>query len=140
MGRNGSYSNDIRMEIVTIWEHETEDWESPIKKRVYHRGGDNPKEKKTIRKEYEIVEELSKDYNREALCQLMEVSRSGYYKWAKRKGKLNQYERNREIWKHLLYQYMINIAHTDTEISLITSEIRLDGYSVIGYVITAARK
>jgi len=32
----------------------------------------------------------------------MEVSRSGYYKWAKRKGKLNQYERNREDLKTLI--------------------------------------
>jgi putative transposase len=32
----------------------------------------------------------------------MEVSRSGYYKWVKRKGKLNQYEKNREDLKILI--------------------------------------
>lgn len=33
----------------------------------------------------------------------MEVSRSGYYKWIKRKGELNQYEKNREDLKVLIY-------------------------------------
>lgn len=34
--------------------------------------------------EFEIVELLARDYDIQDLCQLMGVSRSGYYKWKKR--------------------------------------------------------
>lgn len=34
--------------------------------------------------EFEIVEQLSRDYDVQELCALMGVSRSGYYKWKRR--------------------------------------------------------
>jgi transposase InsO family protein len=55
-----------------------------------------------IKKEYEIIETLSDEYNIKFLCKMLEVSRSGYYKWLQRKDKLNQYERNREDLKSLI--------------------------------------
>lgn len=36
------------------------------------------------------------------LCQLMGVSKSGYYKWKSRKGKLNRYEQDRQLLTKLL--------------------------------------
>ena len=36
------------------------------------------------------------------LCQLMGVSKSGYYKWKKRQGTLNQYEQDRQLLTKLL--------------------------------------
>ena len=36
------------------------------------------------------------------LCQLMGVSKSGYYKWKKRQGKLNRYEQDRQLLTTLL--------------------------------------
>ena len=36
------------------------------------------------------------------LCQLMGVSKSGYYKWKKRQGALNRYERDRQLLTNLL--------------------------------------
>ena len=42
------------------------------------------------------------------LCEAYEVSRSGYYKWLKRKGKLNRYE----IWQQQLDAFVLDIhAH-----------------------------
>ena len=38
---------------------------------------------------------LSKEYNIKSLCEILKVSRSGYYKWLKNKGVLNNYEINR---------------------------------------------
>ena len=38
------------------------------------------------------------------LCQLLEVSRSGYYKWRKRQGSKNRYERDRDLLTGLLQQ------------------------------------
>jgi transposase InsO family protein len=35
----------------------------------------------------------------------MQVSRSGYYAWLKRKGSINRYESNRETLKHLVMDY-----------------------------------
>ena len=45
--------------------------------------------------EFEIVEILSKEYSIQSLCKIMNISRSGYYKWLKAKDKLNRYEINR---------------------------------------------
>ncbi len=44
---------------------------------------------------FEIVLKLSKQYNIKSLCEYMNISRSGYYKWLRNKGKLNRYEINR---------------------------------------------
>ena len=38
---------------------------------------------------------LSKEYSVKSLCDVMNISRSGYYKWLKTKDILNQYELNR---------------------------------------------
>ena len=38
---------------------------------------------------------LSKEFNIKSLCEYMNISRSGYYKWLKNKDKLNRYEINR---------------------------------------------
>lgn len=46
--------------------------------------------------EFEIVEILSKEYSTKSLCDVMNISRSGYYKWLKMKNILNQYEINRK--------------------------------------------
>ena len=44
---------------------------------------------------YEIIELLGKEYNIKSLCEILKVSRSGYYKWLKNKDLLNNYEINR---------------------------------------------
>ncbi len=44
----------------------------------------------------EIIEYFSKNYSVKSLCEIMNVSRSGYYKWLKNKNILNQYELNRK--------------------------------------------
>ena len=36
------------------------------------------------------------------LCQLMGVSKSGYYKWKNRQGKPNRYEQDRQLLTKLL--------------------------------------
>ena len=36
------------------------------------------------------------------LCELMRVSKSGYYKWRSRQGKLNRYEQDRQLLTKLL--------------------------------------
>ena len=46
-------------------------------------------------KKFEIIEILSKEFNVKSLCRVMNISRSGYYKWLKSKDILNQYEKNR---------------------------------------------
>lgn len=45
--------------------------------------------------EFEIIKTLSKEYSVKSLCDVMNVSRSGYYKWFKNKDILNQYEMDR---------------------------------------------
>ncbi len=52
--------------------------------------------------EFEIVETLSKDYSIKSLCDIMNISRSGYYKWLKNKDILNQYESNRRDLESLI--------------------------------------
>ena len=51
---------------------------------------------------YEINELLSQEYNIKSLCEIMKVSRSGYYKWLKNKDILNQYEINRKYLGELI--------------------------------------
>ncbi|MDD4183827.1 MAG: IS3 family transposase [Candidatus Izemoplasmatales bacterium] len=48
---------------------------------------------------------MSKDFSILSLCIYMQVSRSGYYAWIKRKGSLNRYECDRETLKHLVMEY-----------------------------------
>lgn len=45
---------------------------------------------------------MSEQFNKKSLCKYFEVSRSGYYKYLKRKGTLNRYEMNREDLKTLI--------------------------------------
>mgnify|MGYP003468915718 CR=1 FL=1 len=52
-------------------------------------------DKNKKQKEFEIVETLSKEYSIKLLCEIMNISRSGYYKWLKNKDILNNYEINR---------------------------------------------
>lgn len=45
---------------------------------------------------------LSIEFNVKSLCEFMKVSRSGYYKWLKRKNILNQFEKNRLDLKKII--------------------------------------
>jgi transposase InsO family protein len=51
---------------------------------------------------YSIIEEFKQDFSIVSLCGFFEVSKSGYYKWFKRKDKLNRYEINRKDLKELI--------------------------------------
>ena len=53
-------------------------------------------------KEFEIVEILSKEFSIKSLCEVMNISRSGYYKWLKTKDVLNRYEINRKDLEPLI--------------------------------------
>lgn len=55
-----------------------------------------------IHAEYEIIEFLSCKYNIKSLCVCMKASKSGYYKWINRKGKLNCYEQDRALLHNLI--------------------------------------
>lgn len=48
---------------------------------------------------------MSSDFSIISLCVYMQVSRSGYYAWIKRKGSLNRYESDRETLSHLVMEY-----------------------------------
>lgn len=48
---------------------------------------------------YEIVELLSLKYSVKSLCEIMKVSRSGYYKWLNNKDILNNHEKTERIWR-----------------------------------------
>ena len=52
--------------------------------------------------EFEIVEILSKEFSVKSLCEVMNISRSGYYKWLKTKDILNRYEINRRDLEPLI--------------------------------------
>ncbi|MBR4090212.1 MAG: IS3 family transposase [Mogibacterium sp.] len=54
------------------------------------------------RKDYEIIDEMKTKYSVKLLCELLDVSRSGYYKWLKRKDTPNRYEQDRAILTELL--------------------------------------
>lgn len=43
-----------------------------------------------LRNEFEIIENLSNEYSIKSLCDVMNVSRSGYYKWLKTRNELNR--------------------------------------------------
>lgn len=45
---------------------------------------------------FKIVELLSTEFSIKSLCEVMEISRSGYYQWLKNKDVLNHYEINRQ--------------------------------------------
>ena len=54
------------------------------------------------RKDYEVIEELRIRYPVDFLCKIMNVNRSGYYKWRNRRGILNRYEKDRILLTELL--------------------------------------
>jgi len=54
------------------------------------------------RKEFEVINTLRSRYPVKFLCKVVDVNRSGYYKWSKRKGKPNRYEQDRILLTHLL--------------------------------------
>lgn len=45
------------------------------------------------------------------LCQRMGVSKSGYYKWKKRQGRLNRYEQDRQFLTKLLTEQQRHPSH-----------------------------
>lgn len=45
--------------------------------------------------EFEIVEKLSVEYSIKSLCEVMSISKSGYYKWLNRKNNPNRHTQNR---------------------------------------------
>ena len=49
-----------------------------------------------IQQLYACIEKESNNHSVKELCDIYEVSRSGYYKWLKRKGKLNHYEQQQK--------------------------------------------
>lgn len=51
---------------------------------------------------YEMIEHFSKQYSIKSLYLVLEVSKSGYYKWIKNKDVLNQYEFNRKDFGELI--------------------------------------
>ena len=77
------------------------------------------------------MELLSKEYSIKSLCQIMNVSRSGYYKWLNNKNKLNNYEIVRRDLGELIidihrrkpsYGYHRINAIIKTEIGLVVSD------------------
>ena len=48
---------------------------------------------------------MSNEFTIKSLCLYFEVSRSGYYKWLKRKGSLNSYQINRRDLKDIVIKY-----------------------------------
>ena len=51
-----------------------------------------------------MIDILKDQYPIIELCRAMNVNRSGYYKWAARKGTKNQYEKDRELLTELLQE------------------------------------
>ena len=60
----------------------------------------------------------------------MNVNRSGYYKWCKRKGSLNRYEQDREILSELIQE--IHLKHKSYGYHRIAAVIR----TTTGWIIT----
>ena len=56
------------------------------------------------RQEYEIIEILRDKYPGLFMCKIIGVSKSGYYKWRGRQGKLNRYEQDRQLLTELLME------------------------------------
>lgn len=57
---------------------------------------------------------MREKYPVDFLCRLMDVNRSGYYKWRQRKGTLNRYEQNRIVLTELLQTAHENIPRMGT--------------------------
>lgn len=51
---------------------------------------------------------MHNEYSVSELCKLMNVNRSGYYKWVQRKGRINRYEKDRIILTDLLQEAHLN--------------------------------
>ena len=51
-----------------------------------------------------MIDILKEQYPITELCRVMNVNRSGYYKWAARKGTKNRYEKDRELLTELLWE------------------------------------
>ncbi|MBQ8892972.1 MAG: hypothetical protein IJ043_01005 [Clostridia bacterium] len=58
-----------------------------------------------IQQIYVCIERECERHAVKELCEIYEVSRSGYYKWLKRKGTLNRYEQ----WQQELDYYVTDI-------------------------------
>ena len=67
---------------------------------------------------------LSSEFNIESLCVAMGLSRSGYYKWIKRKGTLNRYQNDRLLLCNIIKEYHSN--HKSWGYRHIAAEIRKD--------------
>ena len=74
---------------------------------------------------------MRNEYSIQFLCSLMGVNRSGYYKWRKRQGKINQYGQKRQQLVSLLkaqhnrfpsYGYHILAAVIRNETDLLFSD------------------
>ncbi len=49
-----------------------------------------------------VIDTLRSKYPVSFLCKVMDINRSGYYKWKRRKGNSNRYEQNRILLTQLL--------------------------------------
>jgi putative transposase len=58
--------------------------------------------KKEVSIRYQIILELSTDYSVSFLCELAKVSKSGYYKWLKRKDIMTPKQQENEIIKNYI--------------------------------------
>lgn len=67
---------------------------------------------------------LSSEFNIESLCIAIGLSRSGYYKWLKRKGTLNRYQNDRLLLCNMLKEY--HSKHKTWGYRHIAAEIRKD--------------
>ena len=73
---------------------------------------------------------LKEKYSIANLCKIMNVNRSGYYKWSKRKGSLNRYEEDRKILSELIHE--VHMKHKSYGYHRIAAVIRRN----TGWIIT----
>ena len=73
---------------------------------------------------------LKDKYSIANLCKIMNVNRSGYYKWCKRKGSLNRYEEDRKILSELIQE--VHMKHKSYGYHRIAAVIRRN----TGWIIT----
>ena len=59
-----------------------------------------------IQEMYAEIQRQTDKHSISELCSIYGVSRSGYYKWVKRAGQLNRYEKTQKI----LDNYVLNLA------------------------------